>query len=458
MRRPFDHAIVLGASVAGLLAARVLAEFYKQVTVVERDVLPPAGQHRKGVPHGRHLHGLHPRGREILDELLPDFTAELTAAGAVCCDVLADGRWQLSGHQLKQCHAGLPALLASRPLLEGHVRERVFGLPNIRVLDGHGAAGLVAARAGRGVIGARVSDAAGKSEVIDADLVVDATGRGSRAPRWLSELGYQIPPQDRVEIGLGYATRTYRLRPDAMNGDRLILTAGTRANPRFGALAAVEGGRHILTLGGIRGDHPPTDPAGFADFFSALPTGAIAAAAAGAEALDEPVPFRFPASTRNRYERLPEFPAGFLVIGDAVCSFNPVYGQGMTVAALQALELRRHIGADPACPPSRFFKNIAAVIDSPWDIAVGADLAFSQVPGPRPAKVRFVNAYLPRLHAAAVDDGELALSMIRVIGLKDRPEGLIRPDRMMRVLLGTLRRPARPGATASPRPETPAAL
>jgi len=115
MRGTSDHAIVLGASLAGLLTARVLAEYYKQVTVVERDALPPAGQHRKGVPHGRHLHGLHPRGREILDELFPDFTAEMTAAGAVCCDVFADARWQLSGHQLKQRHADLPALLASRP-------------------------------------------------------------------------------------------------------------------------------------------------------------------------------------------------------------------------------------------------------------------------------------------------------------------------------------------------------
>jgi hypothetical protein len=173
---------------AGLLAARVLAEFYKQVTVLGRDPLPPAGQHRKGVPHGRHLHGLHPRGREILDELFPDFTAEVTAAGAVCCDVLADGRWQLSGHQLKQRHAGLPALLASRPFLEGHVRERVFRLPNVRVLDGHSADGLEAARSELGVTGVRVSDADGKADVIEADLVVDASGRGSRAPRWFSEL------------------------------------------------------------------------------------------------------------------------------------------------------------------------------------------------------------------------------------------------------------------------------
>jgi hypothetical protein len=148
-------------------------------------------------------------------------------------------------------------------------------------------------------------------------------------------------------------------------------------------------------------------------------------------------------------ERLREFPAGFLVIGDAVCSFNPVYGQGMTAAAMQALALRRYVGAGTADRPTRFFKAIAAVIDVPWDIAVGADLAFPQVPGPRSAKVRLVNAYLPRLHAAAAVDGALALSMIRVIGLKDRPEGLMRPDRMLRVLRGNLRRASRPGVPAT---------
>jgi 2-polyprenyl-6-methoxyphenol hydroxylase-like FAD-dependent oxidoreductase len=440
MRRSSDHAIVLGASVAGLLAARILADHFQRVTIVERDALPPAGQHRKGVPQGRHLHGLHPRGREILEELFPGFTAEVTAAGAVCCDVLADARWQFSGYLLRQRHAGLPALLASRPLLEGHLRERVFGLPRVTVLDGCSVADLMAPPAGREITGVHVSDADGGLTAITADLVVDATGRGSRTPRWLTELGYQAPVQDRVEIGLAYSSRTYRLRPGAMGGEHLILTTGTPANPRFGALAATEGGRHILTLGGIRGDHPPTDPAGFARFYSALPTGDIAAAVAGAEPLTEPVPFRFPASTRNRYERLRAFPAGLLVIGDAVCSFNPVYGQGMTAAAMQALALRTFLTTGRPPATARYFKDIARVVDVPWDIAVGADLAFPEVPGPRSAKVRLVNAYLPRLHAAAADDGWLAVSLIRVIGLKDRPERLLGPGHVLRVLRGNLRR------------------
>jgi 2-polyprenyl-6-methoxyphenol hydroxylase-like FAD-dependent oxidoreductase len=275
--------------------------------------------------------------------------------------------------------------------------------------------------------------------------VVDATGRGSRTPVWLGELGYQRPEQERVEIGLGYATRTYRLRPGALGGDRLIVTAGTPANPRMAALAATEGGRHMLTVGGICGDYPPTDPPVFEAFVATLPSADIAAAIAGAEPLDDPVPFRFPASVRHRYERLSGFPAGLLVIGDAVCSFNPVYGQGMTVAAAEAMILRGLLGRQSVPDARRYFRAITAAIDPPWDIAAGADLAFPQVPGNRPAKVRVVNAYLPRLHAAAARDEKLAAALVRVIGLKDRPEGLLRPDRVLRVLRANLSNGRQPG-------------
>ncbi|MGH3162606.1 MAG: FAD-dependent oxidoreductase [Streptosporangiaceae bacterium] len=461
-----NQAVVLGASIAGLLAARVLSERFGQVVVIERDVLPPAGEHRRGVPHGRHLHGLHPRGREILDELFPGFTASLTASGAVRGDVLGNVRWQLSGHQLRQATIGLPGLLASRPFLEGHLREMVRRLPGVRFLEGCSASGLTVTADNRTITGVEVrGPGGGPPSQVPAGLVVDATGRGSRTPAWLETLGYQRPAQDQVEIGLGYATRIYRLRPGAMGGDQMILTAGTPASPRGGFLAATEGGRHILTVAGICGDYPPTDPPGFDEFMAGLPSADIAAAITGAEPLDDPVPFRFPASVRHRYERLTAFPAGLLVLGDAVCSFNPVYGQGMTVAAAEAMTLRGLLAREAVPDARRYFRAIAAVIDVAWDIAASADLAFPQVPGKRPAKVRLVNAYMPRLHAAAAHDAALAAALVRVIGLKDRPEGLLRPDRMLRVLRGNLassRRPIptpaglAPAATPAQNPAQPA--
>jgi 2-polyprenyl-6-methoxyphenol hydroxylase-like FAD-dependent oxidoreductase len=461
-----SQAVVLGASIAGLLAARVLSERFERVLVIERDVLPPAGKHRRGVPQDRHLHGLHPRGREIIEELFPGFTASLTASGALSGDILGNGRWQLSGHQLRQADIGLPALLASRPLLEGRLRAMVRRLPGVRFAEDTSVCGLTVTEDRQTVTGVEVRGPGGPPARIAASLVVDATGRGSRTPVWLAGLGYQRPEQERVEIGLGYATRTYRLRPGAMGSDHLILTAGTPANPRFGYLGVTEGGRHLLTLAGIRGDHPPTDPQGFEDFVAALPIADVAAALAGAEPLDEPVPFRVPANVRNRYERLTRFPAGLLVIGDAVCSYNPVYGQGMTVAAAQAMILRRLLAHGTAPDARRYFRAITAPVDVAWDIAVGGDLAFPQVPGRRPAKVRLVNAYLPRLHAAAARDQALAAALVRVIGLKDRPEGLLRPDRVLRVLRGTLgngrrRTPApadqEPDLTLAARPAQPAA-
>ena len=311
-----SQAVVLGASMAGLLAARVLSERFDRVVVIERDTLPPIGEHRRGVPHGRHLHGLHPRGREILDELFPGFTASVTASGAVRCDVLGGARWQLSGHQLRQADIGLPGLFVSRPFLEGHVREMVQKLPGVRFLDERSVCGLTVTADKRTVTGVQVRGPRGGAPAqVAARLVVDATGRGSRTPVWLGELGYQRPAQERVEIGLGYTTRTYRLRPGAMNGDQMILTAATPANPRAGVLAATEGGRHMLTIAGICGDYPPTDPAGFGDFVAGLPSADIAAAITGADPLDDPVRFRFPASMRHRYERLTGFPAGLLVNG-----------------------------------------------------------------------------------------------------------------------------------------------
>lgn len=434
-KRIGDHAVVLGASMAGLVTAGALAKAYARVTVFDRDAMSEIGAHRRGVPQDRHLHFLHPRGRQALDELFPGLSARLIEQGAVTGDTLGNIRWQLSGYQFRQADIRLPGLLASRPFLEGNVRARVSELPNVTLVERTDVVTLTATTDRCRVTGVRVHDTVGGGErEVPADLVIDATGRGSRVPLWLSELGYDGAVVDRVDIGLGYASRIYRLPPGALGTDMAMLTAGTPQNSRGGAIAAIEGGRHILTIFGILGDHPPTDPAGFDAFAASLLFPDIAQAIRDAEPLTDPVPFRFPASVRHRYERLRRFPTGLLVLGDAICSFNPIYGQGMTVAAVQAGVLHRLLTRGRMPQPRRYFRAIARTINTPWDIAVGADLAFPKVPGARTAKIRLVNSYLPKLHAAATTDIMLGRAFVRVLGMMDRPEGLLRPDRVLRVL------------------------
>ena len=315
--------------------------------------------------------------------------------------------------------------------------------------------GIATTPDGRRVAGARVLRRADGSaeEVLGAELVVDATGRGSRTPVWLDTLGYERPKREQVKIELGYASRTYRMRPDALGGDLAVVQAATPKHPRAGALQVLEDDRGLLTLAGILGDHPPTDPAGFLDFARSLQFPDIYEAIRDAEPLGDPVSFRFPASVRHRYEWLNRFPDGLLVVGDAVCSFNPIYGQGMSVAALEALTLRRHLQRGMEPRPHRFFRDIARAIDVPWDIAVGGDLIFPGVQGRRSPKVRLVSAYLARLHAAAAHDASLASAFVRVAGLVARPESLLRPRVALRVLRASLHPAAE--TVAAPSTETP---
>jgi 2-polyprenyl-6-methoxyphenol hydroxylase-like FAD-dependent oxidoreductase len=440
-----ERAVVLGASIAGLLAARVLAEAYAQVTVIDRDELPETAVHRRGVPHGRHLHALAARGQEALEELFPGLTAELVADGAPIGDLLDDGRLYFSGHRLCHAHAGVVLLGASRPLLEAHVRARVRALPNVDLVDRCDVVGLLTTGDGHRVTGARALRRADSSaeEVLGADLVIDASGRGSRTPVWLEGLGHARPEAEQVRIGLGYATRTYRLPADALGGRLAVLDTATPQLPRTGALLALEGDRWMVTLAGILGDHPPTDPDGFVAFARSLRFADISEALRHAVPLDDPVTFRFPASVRHHYERMRGFPDGLLVMGDAVASFNPIYGQGMSVAAIEALTLRRHLERGVEPQPHRWFRDLARVVDVPWDMAAGGDLAFPGVDGRRTGKHRLVSTYLTRLHAAAAHDADLASAFVRVAGLVAPPQTLLRPAVAVRVLRGSTVRASR---------------
>jgi 2-polyprenyl-6-methoxyphenol hydroxylase-like FAD-dependent oxidoreductase len=435
-----DHAVVLGASIAGLLAARVLAGAYRRVTVVDRDELTPSDTVRRGVPQSKHIHGLIVRGGQIMDELFPGFSEELVAHGAAMADQLRDARLYFSGHRLRQASSGIHILSLSRPCLEAYVCGRVRALPEIVFADQRDVVELVASPDRRRVIGVRVVPRThgASEETVHADLVVDATGRGSRMPRWLETLGYGRPVEDKVRADVAYSTGMFRLRPAALGDDLAIICAPSAAHPRGGAMAAVEEDRHIVTLIGVLGDRPPTTLEGFAEFARSLPVSDIYDAIVDAELLEPIARINFPVSVRRRYERMARFPDGLLVMGDAACSFNPIYGQGMAVAAIEANVLRRHVKLGREPRPRKFLHDLAKAIDAPWEMSSGADLALPGVSGRRTAKSRLANAYATRLHAAAATDAGLAAAFLRVAGLIERPEALMRPRVAMRVLANTI--------------------
>jgi 2-polyprenyl-6-methoxyphenol hydroxylase-like FAD-dependent oxidoreductase len=429
------HAIVMGAGMGGLLAARVLSDAFGQVTVLERDTLPATAESRRGVPQGRHGHGLLPRGRLILDELFPGFTAEAVAAGAPRLGWPAF-RAILGGGQLRRVDIGVDLLSTSRPFLEHLVRRRVHALGNVTIIDGCDVAAPLTSTSGDRITGVRALGGRndGSEEAVYADLVVDAMGRAGRTRRWLDELGFPRPSEDEVRVDVTYVTGHVRLPEEVLPEDGLI-QVGPEAGRLTGLyMARQEHGWWIVTAFGYHGQHPPNDPDAWLQFISGFAPADVVSALGHGEILGEITTHRLPSNLRRRYERLRRFPSGLLVFGDAICSFNPIYGQGMTVAALEAMTLRNELQRDQL-DARRFYRTVArGPLGDAWDMATGSDLSLPEIEGRRPAKVKIINAYMHWVMATCRNDEAVARAMGRAFGMLDRPASLLRPPIAVRVL------------------------
>jgi 2-polyprenyl-6-methoxyphenol hydroxylase-like FAD-dependent oxidoreductase len=433
------HAVVIGAGMAGLAFAKALTSGFDQVTVVDRDRLPTGPDPRRGVPQGRHLHLLLPAGIDALEELFPGLVDQLRADGARTGDVDRI-RVCLNGHRLAPARTGRRAVFSSRPFLESHLRRRVLEEPAIVLRDGVRICGLAVAHDHGRVEGVQLDSSDGEHrEVLRSEVVVDCSGRRSPVPRWLAEGGYRAAEVDELDVQVRYATRRYELPATVLDGDHHVLVGPTPDGPRGAAMTHVEDGSWIVTLFAMAGERAPTDGDDFERFAARLPIGDVHQAIRAGRAIDDPTPYRFSANRRHRYERLRDLPGGLLVAGDAVCSFNPIYGQGVTVAALEARILRERLRSDGPPSPRAWFRDIAEVIDVAWQLAVGSDLAVDAIVGRRPVTVRVLNRYLARLQAAAVDDALLTARLIRVVGLVDPPSRLLHPTTIARVLRGAHR-------------------
>ncbi|MBB3606199.1 2-polyprenyl-6-methoxyphenol hydroxylase-like FAD-dependent oxidoreductase [Mycolicibacterium sp. BK556] len=444
-----SHAVVLGAGLAGLLAARVLSEFYASVTVVERDALPDHVEQRTGVPQGRHLHSLLSRGTQAIGELFPGILGELGAAGAVVDDgddlsrlYVRVGQYELNPAGRLADPQSLAAYQSSRPFLEFHLRRRVAALENVEILDRRNMVAPVLSR--DAVTGVRIIHRdTGISSILAAGLVVDATGRAGRTAHFLASQGYGTVPEERVASITGYSSQLLRIPPGRIRERMVFINQGPRAQ---GALfVAYEHDTWMLAISRpTELGRPPADFAEMRDAAAQMLPERIMGAVREAVPVGEISVSRNTAAVWRRYDRMSRLPAGLVVFGDALCSLNPLYGQGMTMAALQALALRDVLRAGDDDVPRRFFLAAAQHIRPVWSENRANDR--SPAVAQRPSRL---NAAIQRAATrAASTDIAVAERILRVRGLIDPPTRLREPAFFARILLANLR-PNRRSSTAA---------
>jgi 2-polyprenyl-6-methoxyphenol hydroxylase-like FAD-dependent oxidoreductase len=458
MKRPErgSTAVVLGASISGLLAARVLADFYSSVIVVERDVLPAQPVTRRGVPQGALPHGITTRGITSLGELFPGLLEELAADGT---RVWNDGdlsRFCMSfnGHRFVRSGKvpdpeSVVMYFVHRPFLEWRLRRRVTAIPNVKIMQGQDAVRLTSTAQRDRVTGVALARSdSGVETALTADLIVDATGRGSRVPVFLDELGYRRPREDTLTVHVTYAGLPVHLPPGTLR-EYMTFATPEPSRPRGYWMFAGQDDVYMLAVYTVAGEKAPADLAALLDCLSDMAPPHVLAAARRAEPLADLTQYRFPSNRWRRYDRLTRTPDGLIVIGDALCNFNPIYGQGMSVAAIEALILRDCLQQGDRNLPRRFFRSSTKEIRVAWRAAVSSDLALPQIEGKRSVSIRMANAYAERVQAAAETDPAMVQLFLRSISMIDPPSHLLRPSTVLRVIKTPRRRPvAREAQTA----------
>ena len=378
-----SHAIVVGSGIAGLSTARVLARHFDEVTLIDRDVLPDEPVFRAGAPQAQHAHTLQPYGQMVLEGLFPGLVDGLLAGGAQMIDDDRDTATYEGGvRHYAAARSARPTVTCSRPMLESLLYRQVAGYPQVKILQGYEVTGLTTDETGSRITGINIrSRQAPRSspEALPADLVVDASGRNSKAPQWLASLGYVPPEEWRINAHAGYASRIYK-QPEGYQRDwkKLYISPSPPDEMRGGVIVPLEGNRWHVTLIGIAGDYPPTEEAAFLEFARSLSSPELYEAIRDAEPLSKITGFRKSENRVRRYENLPRYLEGLLVLGDAVFTMNPIYALGMTAAAVSSQvldEVIRKLRASAGLSglSAAFQKKLAVRLSVLWKQAVNSD-------------------------------------------------------------------------------------
>ena len=429
-----QHAIVIGGSIAGLLAARVLSEQFERVTILDRDRLPITADPRRGVPQSVQPHVLYAKGYQILEELFPGIGETLSAAGAVPFDWGRDFLYFQAGKWTPRTEMpiGLKSFTCTRPLLESTIRHWVSKLSNVEFLQQYRVTGLIGDASS--VQGIKV-----QHDDLSAQLVIDASGRSSQLSQWLQAFGLTLPRSTVVDPGLGYATRRYRIPIENQPDCKILLISQEPPDqPRLGYLAQVEADQWIATLGGYGQDYPPTDSEGFLQFAQSLADPTFYQAIVQSEPLSEVRSHRATVNRMYHYEEI-AMPNGLIAIGDAVCALCPVYGQGMTVSALSALVLRRWLAQSRTLNSQDFQKQLARNNAFPWSLATGFDSKFPSTKGAiAPNQMsKLFQAYTDRLIVCAQQDVTVHLEFLQMAHMLKSPSVLFSPRLVMKVLMNS---------------------
>ncbi|GAC1307075.1 MAG: FAD-binding monooxygenase [Mucilaginibacter sp.] len=432
------NAIVLGGSFAGLMTAKALSTYYAQVTIIEKDTVHRYPESRKGQPHTKHLHGLLPCALNILNNYFPGLSEEINNNGGVVNDFGTSMSWFTHGGYKKNVFLDIQGVSLSRPLLEHLVRERVLSLPNVTLLDNTTAKAFLISDDRQKVTGVNIEDKQDKQFIeFGADLIVDCMGRGSRTPQWLKEIGYAEVPKEEVKINVTYTTRLYKRDPGDARG-RLWIACTPQApkEQRNGAVFPIEGNKWIVSVGGWHGEMAPTGEKDFLEFLKTLPNPNIYDIASTCEPLSDIIQYKYPLSVRRNYEKMRRFPSGFLVLGDAVSSFNPVYGQGISSVCLQAVELDKMISenVNEHKLAKTYFKRTLKIKNKLGQMSTGEDFRFPQTTGTKPFGIDLINKYVSLVHKATIRDEVVCKTFLKVMGLIDSPAKLLHPQIIWRIL------------------------
>ena len=432
-----QRAVVIGGSVAGLMTAKTLSPFFREVVILEKDTLNSENGLHKGVGQGPHSHVLLPSGMEILKQLLDSTELNPREYGIYPADAAEELKWFQFGVWKKRFHSGVNMGWCHRSQFEWRVRQDVLSVDNILLNSGARVVGLMVAEEGNRIKGVQYQAGSGKEDIkaLEADLVIDASGRGTHTPKWLSEANIASVTEDEVRTQISYTTRRFRLPPslkDSLDWKVLAIYPEPPHVKRGGMIYPLGNGEWMTTLVGFNGEIAPSDIDGYMDYAQSLPQPELYEVLKQSTPIGDPLNYRVPGSLWRRYDDSKQWPGNYAVVGDAVCSFNPIYGQGITMVLkdlqkLRALLERKESDFTPATM-THLQKQIGKGKIIPWLMAASPDFMYTGTTGNKPPGVSIMNSYIKALMKLAGKDQDIHQRFIEAFTFLKSPAVLMTPS------------------------------